>query len=570
MLGEALRAFAAIFILLMMLLALDRLVYGLLNSFRNTPPPHDFRIYKGALLIGFLVLFATYFEGNFLASNLPALGSTPSIIHWNDPDYNLPKILSCVVYAVLILIFTILIRRSNLTRTIRYSTFAALAVLIMQISGLVATFATNNPFETEPINYVATTKNLDTVSKNKNFFIFLIDTVSAVEFDNYLSAHKSESSVFNDFVFYKDTLAGYPATIYSIPFILSGAWNENETDFSDYSTRAYDESPLLKSLAENDYEIDLYKDELIWQSEKRSVVENLESCEAELDRTWTTFSWQKWILYKYFPFPLKSLSGIEDFYLNPSCFIENSADETAAGVETTQTETAAKIENEIATAESAAKIEKPGVETASEVEKAQPETFSANNKFLYDHFRSNDLTLTDKNVFHFIYTEGAHLPFTSDENLNEIENGTYEQKLAASLKLFETWQQRLKDSGAYDNSVIILMSDHGYDESNYKDPNNYNHYGRQNPALLIKGLNEHHKTMLRSDLPISFTDLNDAYSDLLNEKPATELFANVSRERRRRYLYYDFTDETHLSEYEQTGKAWDSETLVPTGRKFNL
>ena len=304
--------------------------------------------------------------------------------------------------------------------------------------------------------------------------------------------------------------------------MLSGVWNENETSFSNYSTAAYDKAPLFDRLTEDGFQLNLYEDGLVWQSEKKSIVDNLEPCEAKMEDKDTSFMWRKWVLFKYLPSSLKPSSAIENFDLNPNC-------STGSGT-----------------------------------------IFSEDNKTLYNLFDANDLQLTKDNIFHFIHAEGAHIPFNYDKNLNKIEDGTYEQKLASSITLLKVWLQRLKDFGVYDNSVIIVLSDHGYNEENYKNSSSYNHYGRQNPALLIKGINEHHSVMKNSTLPISFIDLNQAYEELLNNKKATELFSGIPLDRKRRYFYYDFLDDAHMIEYEQTGKAWENETMVPTGKEYNL
>ena len=72
-----------------------------------------------------------------------------------------------------------------------------------------------------------------------------------------------------------------------------------------------------------------------------------------------------------------------------------------------------------------------------------------------------------------------------------------------------------------------------------------------------------------SDKAISYTDLNDAYTDLLNGKKSNELFKDITDKRERRYLLYVYTKEDHMVEYTQTGKAWDLNTLVKTGKEFN-
>ena len=123
---------------------------------------------------------------------------------------------------------------------------------------------------------------------------------------------------------------------------------------------------------------------------------------------------------------------------------------------------------------------------------------------------------------------------------------------------------KLKESGVYDNSVIIVMADHGFACPPVKGAE-----GRQNPILLIKGINEHHDKVVKSTLPISYADLNTAYANLLDGKKGESVFGNIDKNRERRYLYYEYSKEDHMTEYVQKGKAWDKKTLVKTGKEFN-
>ena len=144
--------------------------------------------------------------------------------------------------------------------------------------------------------------------------------------------------------------------------------------------------------------------------------------------------------------------------------------------------------------------------------------------------------------------------------LNYIDNGTYEQKLTSTLKVVDHYINKLKEENVYDNSVIIIMADHGYDFANV--------IGRQNPILFIKGIEEEHE-MYESDKPISFEDFNEAYLNLLDGKASVDLFNNIDMNRERRFLYYQYTKEENMTEYVQTGKAWDESTIKETGKKFN-
>lgn len=85
--------------------------------------------------------------------------------------------------------------------------------------------------------------------------------------------------------------------------------------------------------------------------------------------------------------------------------------------------------------------------------------------------------------------------------MNEIENGTYEQSIEASMTIVATYLQKLKDSGVYDNTAIMILSDHGYniedDDSSEK---------RQHPILFVKGVGEHYDELQISSAPISQSD----------------------------------------------------------------
>ena len=66
------------------------------------------------------------------------------------------------------------------------------------------------------------------------------------------------------------------------------------------------------------------------------------------------------------------------------------------------------------------------------------------------------------------------------------------------------------------------MSDHGYNGS--LGQNGEATWMRQCALLLIKGRNEHHDTMQISQAPISFEDLQEAYTRLLDGKQSTAAF----------------------------------------------
>ena len=147
-----------------------------------------------------------------------------------------------------------------------------------------------------------------------------------------------------------------------------------------------------------------------------------------------------------------------------------------------------------------------------------------------------------------------------------MKDGTYEQNAEASITLAAMYIDALKKSGAYDDTALIIMADHGYNG----DYTSEYEFMRQAALFLVKGRGETHDTMQTSQIPVAYEDLPGAYERLMDGERSNGIFdwqENDSRERR--FLYYDFNKEDIMIEYIQTGHAQNMTTMVPTGREFN-
>lgn len=464
-------------------------------------------IYKYLLIIGFILLITTYIEGNYLVGMLPVLDGTAII--WSD--YTKASIISLVVLIIITIIASILIKKIKLDKTITSLKYVSLAIGAMLLMSLLTTTMTTADLNKD-INVTATTKNLENYSDDENFIIFLLDAVDSKMFDNVVKENK-HAQLFKDFTYYPDTMAAYPFTRDSIPFILSGIWNNNEEEFAKYYVKALDNSKLLESLYNNNYDVNIYDTEILYNSKNATKIKNLT---LNNKYNFRLFANQeiKYSLFKYLPFYLKKYSHIESMDFNKTKIVEN-------------------------------------------------DVFDLDDIVYYENYLEKQLVKKDNKQFKFIHIEGGHVPFNLSEDVKYIKDGagTYDQKLEGCIKIVEKYLNKLKESNVYNNSNIIIMADHGYSFIGAE--------GRQNPILYIKGKNEEHKKMNVSDKAISYTDLNNAYTDLLNGKKSNELFKDITDKRDRRYLFYIYNQEDHMIEYTQTGKAWDLNTLVKTGKEFN-
>ena len=120
----------------------------------------------------------------------------------------------------------------------------------------------------------------------------------------------------------------------------------------------------------------------------------------------------------------------------------------------------------------------------------------------------------------------------------------------------------MKQLGIYENSIIVIMADHGYYDL------------RSNPLFLVKGMNEMHEFRV-DDTPISFFDLQNAFSELLDGKTADEIFERENSERVRLYYSYEKfrtmdldSYSVPIKEYEVHGHARNIQKYYESGRVF--
>lgn len=484
------------------------ILYAILKKFKKE---HIYYILFALASAGFV---ACYVHANFLAGMLPPLDGTE--FDWGGVGRNLVSILVVLVtFGGMIF----LVKKYRPEKAAGVLNYVNLAVITMLLVSLVTTVATTDVFKAKEVNTVASTKNINLVSTKKNYFVFMVDAVDAKMFKDVLEEEGGTEEELKDFSFFIDSLSGYPFTRDSIPFIFSGTWNENEKPFADYSTEAFDNTAFFDTLTKNNYAIkNFYDNDFVWRSRKAFEFDNIESVDKTIRTRHFMTQELKYVLFKTLPFPLKRFSKIDQMKFDDS---------------------------------RAATSYVP---------------FKWDDVDFYHETLKGSVEKTDKQVFSYIHLEGAHVPYNLNKNVELIDSGTYRMKVEATLTLIKGFIDYLKKAEAYDDAVIVVLADHGYNTTPEGGPTR-----RQNPLLMVKGIGETHSRMYISGKQVSYADLAEMFEDLLDGKDSTELFSDVPEEgRERRYLYYVFTKEDHMIEQTLNGKAWETEKMEPTGKEFNL
>ncbi len=474
------------------------------------------KVYQGALCAGVSALVILYVQGNYLASNLP--GMDGSEIDWTQ---YMPEMEQSAILCLLVIIVVAVLLRVLKEKKFKYVVdFTCVLITAMLAISLTDINNKKNGTADKQNDYVISKINEYDYSSNQNFIIFVVDAFDSETFNNIVLNDENYRNIFDGFTYYPDTVGAYTFTSRSIPFIMSGTWYENDGDYQEFEAQAVADSPILKALEDEGYRLDAYEDEFLFDNDlsrysNAAKVETVLSDENKLKQEELNIA-----LFKYMPYFLKG-----NYEVNLDSFNETK-------------------------------------------ESTDPDVvyYTMNDVDYYNDLQTTEITTTDQKVFKFIHIEGAHVPYNYDEEMNVIEDGTYEQKQKATLKILNEYIQKLKESDVYDNSTILIMGDHGYVA--YPSEEKDAVLARNNPLLMVKGAGEHHDLQW-NDSAISYDYLQQAYQNLLDGADGNTCFDGIegSSEGRRFMMYY-YTQENKITEYYQTGYATDMSTMVKTGEVY--
>lgn len=474
------------------------------------------RLYDLALLVGGMGYVISYVHGMFLVGNLPPLDGTD--FSWSD--YNTETVISLIACAVIAAVFLLLARLLHMKKMRKVITGISLFFTAILMVTVVTVGITNDGFQKKPL--MAVTKNAEfQMSSDQNMVIFLMDAVDSKAFRQLMDGDDPEyAETLSDFTYYPNTVGAYSFTEHSIPYILTGQWFENKEPFTDYTARAMAASPLLQKLKDENYRIGMYEEDLSCTEEQAAEFENVEKTTLRFTSFRAIAKEElKLVWFKYAPYLLKQAVHVD---MNRfTMIVEPNSDS---------------------------------------------ELFHYVNWDFYPDAQNAQITTVSDKVFKFIHIEGAHVPLRYDKDVNIIgsDKGDYDQNVQASMTILKQYLDDLKEAGVYNNTAIVVMADHGY--WTYWDDKLL---GRSNPLLAVKGVDESHPMAL-SEAPISYEDLQECFSRLLDGKSSDQVFdAKEGDQRVRRYLSYNYLEEGHIVEYEQTGYATDLGTMVATGRVFD-
>lgn len=480
------------------------------------------KLYIWVLLIGLVTYLVFYIHGNFMIGALPVMDGETVI--WSN--YYRWYVISAIVIVVVFAICFMLYKKLQTNGFQKLVSFTSILISLMLLITSISVGIKNYGFRDKDF-YLYTEKDIMTMSEDANYLILILDTVDAGLVRDMWDEHPEYEKAFEDFTWFENTVSGYPFTKYSIPLSLTGKWYTYQEDYQKFLRHEVPQSPLFKKLSSEDYLMSFYEDDVNYNYvEFQPLFDNFD--ERSLSRENVNFAKYEMFLtfYRYAPYFLKR-------------YVPNNA----------------SILNYI----------------GQEVSKNGEKRFMWGNRYFYDHLVEEDYQYVPDKLFKIIHLEGAHPPLVWNKDVEVIgeENGTAKSNAEAAMTIACTFVNKLRETNVYDNTAIVVMSDHGF---KYKDSYDNEYVSRNHPILFVKGFNEKHEFKV-DQAPISQEDYLEAFLRLSDSKQSDSIFDyHEGDKRERRYFRYNGHSgvDLEMTEFVQSGYANQEDTAVPTGVKYVL
>lgn len=425
-----------------------------------------------------------------------------------------------------------------------------------------------------PTRHTFTQEGVLKLSPEKNVLIYIIDTFQSDVFAEIITENPGWKNVLNGFTYFPNAISAFPKTYASIPNILTGKAFDNSQPFPLFMRDAYLGNSAPKVLKDNGFDV-RYRS-FTWQPylADSQVADNLTNIKSAKGRQWMQ-------RHEFNKLSNLSLFRLSPFLFKPWVYNDNEF----------RLKEAPLVNDSKHSMEQLTKTD--GV-------------YSSGNKVadlkFHDElmaFLSVDSHKPSFRVFHFA---GVHEPLSLDQDLNFIGKQPnlrppFKSQAKGMLKMLELEFQRLRDIGAYDNSLIFIVGDHGCGEHREVDfrgevalklgietdltiPDNYvgdTIIRGAVPIILVKPMGSTESMdMLTS--PVELGDIpNTIFHEMdLGEKASGPSVFDIpeSSDRKRYHRHYRFAGWGQdfivpLTEYEISGFSWAPKSWALTGRDLN-
>ena len=451
--------------------------------------------------MAFSIGMALYIQGNFILADYGQLDGNAII--WTD--FKMEGMISHGVFIAVVLLGFLLLKKVDINKYLKLGSGISVCIILIQLVTLSTLMLQSGGLAKEPV-YVSTTKGEYEYSAKENMFIILMDTFDSKVMRDLLESEDAGecNRVLENFTYYPDASTVYSNTRFSVPNIISGVQAQEGMSFDEFITDAFEKNVFFAELADKGWECRAYTDIQLPKSAEEMAFDNIEPYTLTVSSHRRLGEYMlKLIGFRYLPQCLKEYCWFYSDDMNSMMRIDSAEGHRI---------------------------------------------FSWTNLEFYEGI--DNITAENENgVYCFYHLEGTHVPFKTNRDLSYSDSeGTIQEEGMAMMTLLDSFFTELKEQDIYDNSVIVVLADHGY----------YDY--RQNSVFLVKGEKEVHPLAV-SDKKVSFENLQETYKNLLQGMDAESAVVEYNGER----IFYDI-DKERLRQMKIAGTATETDNLLYTDK----
>lgn len=460
----------------------------------------------------FGVSLALYIQGNYITTNYGTLNG--ETVDWSA--YKTVSIWNTFLWIACIIIPLIITAiKPKISRVINMA--GSLWIVAIQVVTLIVLFSNVKPKTLNNSDRIFTNEGKYTVSSENNVCVFILDCYDSKEFNKFIEEHPEyKNELFTEFTYYPNTVGGSTRTVLALPHILTGKPYIDEKTYLTYLNESYNSTVLYDDLEKSNYDTRIYTESTFAPSSIKVNIDNLYTGEKKVaDYNKLNYCMYKFTACKYFPHILKKY-----VWMYSGDFDE-----------------------------------------AAEDNKSDEASYTINDAAFYKNLKEDGLVLrNDKNAFRLYHLKGAHPSYTlKSDATSDGSDTSFEEQQQGVMTILNEYFKQMKDLGIYDNSTIIICSDHGEGGVEY------------NPLFMVKkGMETNNYTI--SELPVSYDNLQPTILAAIgnNNTGVKSIWELTMDDNAERYFYFQETVQNKAIEYKITGTVGKNEEVIQTGRTFDI
>ena len=384
------------------------------------------RAFAVVVAVVFSVAFSCYTQALFMNVGLPQADG--GVVNWDD--YTTITVLSAAAWIALITVSVVAVIRYPRKAQMGFC-LVALALVVVQGAGVASLFVgESGASNVAGRTMMVSEKGLLDVSAKTNVVEFVLDNYDTALLEQAVSEEPEMFDGFEGFTWFKDSAGSMIPTRYGNVFLLTGVLPREDEPFSAFLANRYARSPYLGDIRKAGYDVGVYSDTLGEQylSADEAIqhlyryTSNIAPLDHDaMDVPATAASLLRCALYRDLPWLVKPLAWFYTDEVNRSMFGSSRA--------------------------------------------ASDKTpYLMDDGSLLSRLRTEGLSTNDQDAsYRYIHVIGAHDPFSLDRNGEEVGVGNSNplDQAIGSMKIVETYINELKQLGVYDQTTVIVTTDHG-------------------------------------------------------------------------------------------------------------